>query len=56
MTGIQDKIYYELEKLLSAVEEGKYGEGDAFDRDAFEAEFDDEVLIVTYVCDRKDEK
>ena len=56
MTGIQDKIYYELEKLLSAVEEGKYGEGDDFDRDAFEAEFDDEVLMIAYVYEKDEQR
>lgn len=53
MTGIQDKTWDALWDLLEAVEAGKFGEGNNFDRDAFEAEFDDEVLIVAYVYERE---
>lgn len=51
MTGIQDKIWDALWDLIEAVEEGKFGKDDDFDRDAFEAEFDDEVLVIAYVYD-----
>ena len=53
MTGIQNRIYEALERLLEAVEVGKFGKGDAFDKDAFEGEFNDEVLIIAYVYERK---
>ena len=48
---IQSMISNELENLLKAVESGKFGEGDKFDRDAFEAAFDDEVLVIAYIYD-----
>ena len=46
---IQDMICDKLEDFLKAVEDGKFGKGNCFDRDAFEGEFDDEVRIVLYV-------
>lgn len=48
---IQSMICGELENLLKAVEDGKFGKGNKFDRDKFEAEFDDEVLVLAYVYD-----
>lgn len=48
---IQSMISNELEDLLRRVESGKFGEGNKFDRDAFEANFDDEVLVIAYVYD-----
>lgn len=53
MIGIQDKIYDALENLLNAVEAGKFGEGDDFDRDVFKAEFADEVLIIAYAYEKE---
>jgi len=54
MTGIQDKVYDELQRLIDAVEAGKFGEGDNFDFDAFEVEFADEVLMTAYVYEKED--
>lgn len=53
MSGIQGMIYDELQQLLAAVEVGKFGKGNNFDRDAFEAEFDDEVLIICYAYEKE---
>ena len=49
MTGIQEKIHYALGSLQDAVKNGDFGIGDDFDKHQFEAEFDDEVLIICYV-------
>jgi len=49
MTGIQEIVYDELNKLLDAIEEGQFGKGNDFDKDAFEGAFSDEVLIYAYV-------
>ena len=48
---IQSMISNELENFLKVVEAGKFGEGNKFDRDAFEAAFDDEVLVIAYIYD-----
>jgi len=56
MSGVQSIIYDALEDLLEAVEEGKFGEGDDFDRDAFEGEFDDEVLVLAYVYEKDEQR
>ena len=50
----QDRVYDELERLLEAVEQGKFGEDNNFDKDAFEAAFNDEVLMCAYVYETKD--
>lgn len=49
MIGMQEKIFDALTDLQKAVEEGKFGIDNRFDRDKFEAEFDDEVLVLAYV-------
>lgn len=49
MDGVQNIIYEELDRLLDKVEAGEFGVGDNFDKDAFEAAFNDEVLIYAYV-------
>lgn len=49
MDGMQERIYDALSDLQIAVDEGKFGIDNRFDRDAFEAEFDDEVKILLYV-------
>jgi hypothetical protein len=56
MEGIQNIIYDTLECLCDAVERGDFGEGDSFDRDKFEAAFDDEVLILAYAYDDQIER
>jgi len=53
MTGIQSIIYDALESLLNSVEDGSFGEGNSFDKDAFEGAFDDEVLILAYVYENE---
>jgi hypothetical protein len=55
MDGVQNIIYEDLQRLADAVEEGKFGVGDNFDKDAFEAAFSDEVLIHAYVYETETE-
>ena len=46
---IQSMVKKQLQNLLTQVEEGKFGVNNKFNRDEFEAAFDDEVLMVAYV-------
>lgn len=53
---IQNIVCDALDKLQEAAREGQFGVGDRFDRDRFEAAFDDEVLVLAYVYEREGQK
>ena len=52
---IQEMIEKEVEKLLTKVQDGKFGIDNNFNRDEFEEYLNDQILILLYVWDEENE-